>query len=102
MVNALHQDTGRVPHWQVWIRRPQAKDWTSNDIADLKQIRLMWVDHWGLKPGSMITYCWCHNVQVAYGFRLGPNEVNQPVIDCLNMCLSNNELFNTGIIYRRC
>ncbi|KAI0980578.1 hypothetical protein GJ496_006398 [Pomphorhynchus laevis] len=90
VINALHQETDRVPRWQVWIRRPEAKDWSFNDIADLNQIRPMWVDHWGLR-----------NVQIAYGFRLGPGDVNQPVIDFLGMCLTNNELFNAGIYLQK-
>ncbi|KAI0981902.1 hypothetical protein GJ496_011276 [Pomphorhynchus laevis] len=97
VINALHQETDRVPQWQVWIRRLEAKDWTPNDIADLNQMRPMWVDHLELRPASMITYCWRHNVQIAYGFRLAPGDVNQSVIDFLNMCLTNNELFNAGI-----
>ncbi|KAI0980569.1 hypothetical protein GJ496_006389 [Pomphorhynchus laevis] len=97
VINALHQETDRVPRWQVWIRRPEAKDWSTNDKADLNQIRPMWVDHWGLRPGSMKPYCWRDNVQIAYGFRLAPGDVNQPVIYFLGMCLTNNELFNAGI-----
>ncbi|KAI0981901.1 hypothetical protein GJ496_011275, partial [Pomphorhynchus laevis] len=97
VINALHQETDRVPQWQVWIRRLEAKDWTPNDIADLNQMRPMWVDHLELRPASMITYCWRHNVQIAYGFRLAPGDVNQSVIDFLNMCLTNNELFNAAL-----